>query len=320
MVSNGSKYNIVDINNVPRFKKWYDEINIPSRARNYYVVKNESKFGVIDDSEKEIVPIEYLEFASYPFSDGSYLARNKDGKYGFILIDGRITLPFEYDNLTKKYNDNVVSVQNGKCGIVQVNAGVPYPIVTCNYDDIKGGNKTFIVEKGGKFGLLDLYGKIITPIEYQSLDALDENSNDGIIFKAQKNGHFQLINEEGKTVGDDFQDISPLVKTSGSYYYDTRFTYMKAQIKSGKYCVLDKVGKVISKPLFDDIVAENENILIVKSKGKYGLYSLMDQKQIIDYDYDLIIKTKDNYFGFYGRKIDFLVIKSGQLTKINTTK
>jgi hypothetical protein len=321
LVNKDSKSNIIDISNIQRFSKWYDEITVPSRGRSYYIVKLDNKFGVIDDNEKEIIPVEYTEFATYPYSDGSYLARNKEGKYGFILIDGRVTLPFEYDNLTRRYNDNVVSVQNGKCGLVQVNAGVPYEIVTCDYDDIKSGSKTFIVEKNKKFGLLDIYGKPITPVEYDSLESLDENGGDGAIYKAKKEGNYQLINEQGKVVGQEsFTNISIIPKKNSDSYYDVRFTYMKAKQKNGKYCIIDKVGKIISKPIFDDIVSESENLFIVKSNGKFGMYSLLDQKLSINYKYDLIIRTSNNYYGFLGKKIDFLIVKSGQVSTVSTVK
>ncbi len=321
LVNKDSKSNIIDINNIQRFSKWYDEITVPSRGRSYYIVKIDNKFGVIDDNEKEIIPVEYTEFATYPYSDGSYLARNKEGKYGFILIDGRVTLPFEYDNLTRRYNDNVVSVQNGKCGLVQVNAGVPYEIVTCDYDDIKSGSKTFIVEKNKKFGLLDIYGKLITPVEYDSLESLDENAGDGAIYKAKKEGIYQLINEQGKVVGQElFTDISIIPKKNNDSYSNLRFTYMKAKQKNAKYCIIDKVGKIISKPIFEDIVSESENIFIVKSNSKFGMYSLLDQKLSVNYKYDLIIRTDNNYYGFLGNKIDFLIVKSGQVSTVSTVK
>jgi hypothetical protein len=321
LVNKDSKSNIIDINNIQRFSKWYDEITVPSRGRSYYIVKIDNKFGVIDDNEKEIIPVEYTEFATYPYSDGSYLARNKEGKYGFILIDGRVTLPFEYDNLTRRYNDNVVSVQNGKCGLVQVNAGVPYEIVTCDYDDIKSGSKTFIVEKNKKFGLLDIYGKLITPVEYDSLESLDENAGDGAIYKAKKEGIYQLINEQGKVVGQElFTDISIIPKKNNDSYSNLRFTYMKAKQKNGKYCIIDKVGKIISKPIFEDIVSESENIFIVKSNSKFGMYSLLDQNLSVNYKYDLIIRTDNNYYGFLGKKIDFLIVKSGQVSTVSTVK
>jgi hypothetical protein len=321
-VRNGLKYNIIDINDTVRFKTWYDEINVPSKGRNYYIVKSENRYGVIDDKEKVIIPIEYLEFAQYSYSDGSYLARNKEGKYGFIAIDGKITLPFEYDNLSKRYYDNVVSVRNGKCGLVQVNSGVPYEIVTCDYDDIKSGSKTFIVEKGGKFGILDLFGKPLTEMIYSSIDALEESSYDTQIYKAKKDNYYQLIDGSGKAItNEEYTDIQPIIKKSSSSYYSSKkFSYLKAQVKNGKFCIIDKVGRAITKPIFDNIVTENENLFIVTSNKKYGLYSLLNQKLIVNYQYDLIIKTNENFFGFLGKKIDILNINSDQITTISTTK
>jgi hypothetical protein len=322
LVTNGSKRNLVDINNTPLFKVWYDEIYSPSSGRNYFIVKTNNRFGVVDDNEKVIIPIEYLEFAQYPFSDGSYLAKNKDGKYGFILIDGRITMPFQYDNLTKNYYDNVLSVQNGKCGLVQVNSGLPYEIVTCDYDDIQGTSKTFIVEKGGKFGLLDIYGKSLTNIEYESIAPLDENSSENFIYKVKKDGLYKLINEQGKQIGaESYLDFDIIEKKNkSSYYYGQRFTYLKAKTKTGKYCIIDKVGKDITKPIFDDILSESDNMFIVKTKGKCGIYSLFDQKQVVDFIYDTIIKTNDNYLGITKSSIDILTIKSGQVKTVNTKK
>jgi hypothetical protein len=165
----GAKYNVIDINNKPLFKVWYDEIRTASTNTDYFIVKQNNKYGVIDHSENVVVPIAYLEFSESNYSDGSYLARNKDGKYGFMLIDGRITLPFNYDNVKKGYYNNVISIQSGKCGLVRVNSGMPTEILTCEFDNITEGAKTFIVEKGGKFGLLNQYGKPITGIEYTAL-------------------------------------------------------------------------------------------------------------------------------------------------------
>lgn len=321
IVQNGSKYNIVDINNTPRFKKWYDDLTVSSRDEGYYIVKEDNRFGVIDDSEKQIVPIDLLEISSRPYGDGSHLARNKNGKYGFMLLDGRITLPFEYDNLTKKYNDNVISIQNGKCGLVQVNSGSPREIVTCDYDDIKGVKKTFIVEKNKLFGLLNEYGRPLTEIEYQALEVLNSNSGSNTIVRAKKEGYYLLLDEHGKPItSNKYIDISVVLNKSTGYYNSTNFTYLKALDKSKKYHLVDKVGKSITKPIFDDVLWENQNILIVKSKGKYGLYYILNQEQVVDFEYDQIVFTKDQYIGLKGNAVELLQVKSGQVVKIDKAK
>jgi len=316
----GSTYNIVDINNAPRFKKWYDDLTIPSRSGGYYIVKVDNKFGVIDDSEKQIVPINMLEIGRYPYSDGSYLARNKEGKYGFILLDGRITLPFQYDNLIKERNNNVISIQNGKCGLVQVNVGTPQEIVTCNYDDIKSTSKIFIVEKNKQFGLLNEYGRTLTEIEYQSLEVLNSGSRDTQIIKAKKDNSYLLLNELGKPISTTkYTDISVVVNKNTSYY-GIQISYLKALDKNKKYSLVDKVGQAITKPIFDDITLETQNILTVKSKDKYGLYYILDQKLVVDYEYDQIVFTKNNYIGFKGNKIELLQVRSGVVTKLTGNK
>lgn len=321
-VSNGTKYNHVDISNTSRFKTWYDEISENSKGRNFYIVKNDGRYGVVNDSERVVVPIEYLEFNRYAFSDGSHLARNKEGKYGFITIDGRVTLPFQYDKLTKSSGlDNMVAMQNGRCGLVQVNDGMPYEITTCSYDDIQGNSKVFIVEKGGKYGLLDSYGKPVTEIKYRSLVALDRSSSNGGLYVAQTEDRFDLISESGRVVNSEpYAEITPIVKGERSSYYEPKYTYLKAKAKGGKYQIIDKVGATNSKPLFDDIISENGNLFIVKSKNKCGLYSLLDHTQVADYEFDSIIKSKEGYVGFNGKKITILVVNSGKVTKIETVK
>lgn len=314
-VTIGSKHNIIDINNNTRFKNWYDELTMPSRDRSYYIVKMNNLYGVIDDNENQIVPIEYLEIANYPHSDGSYLARDKHGKYGFMTIDGRITLPFEYDNLNKRYNNNVVSMQNGKCGLVQINSGTPYVIATCDFDEVTGSNKVFIVEKAGKFGLLDKYGKTIAETVYLSIEPLTPLNSGSVLFKANKDNMYILLDEMGKPVSSDrYSDIEIVSNSDKSSSYGISFSYLKVRDKNGKYQILDKAGKTVSRPIFDDIVSENQNNFIVKNNGKFGIYYLLDKSLVVDYKYDIIINSKSQYLAFEGKNIESLLIKSGQLS------
>lgn len=321
MARRGNSYNLIDINNVPVFKTWYEDIRTSRNNPDYYIVKRNNRFGVIDSNEKVIIPIEYLEFSDNNYSDGSYLARNKDGKYGFILIDGRITLPFKYDNLKRGSNNSIVSVLNGRCGLVQVNAGAPFEIVTCDFDNIRENSKTFIVEKGGKFGLLNQQGKQITATEYDFLESFKEGYYDDVqIYVARKGKNMLLLNEQGRVISDpDFIEITPLHRRTQSYY-SPRFTYLKAKAKNGNYGIVDKVGKTIVQPQFEDIVSEDENMFIVRLKGKCGIYSLLSQKMIVDFEYEQIVKANSNYIGFSGRNIDFLFVKSDQVSKMSTIR
>ncbi len=320
VVTKGTKANIVDINNKPIFKKWYDEVRTSSLNSEYFIVRESGRYGVVDRNEKIIVPITYLEFGDSHYSDGSYLVRNKDGKYGFMLIDGRVTLPFNYDNVKKGYYNNIISIQNGKCGLVRVNNGMPTEILTCEFDNISDGAKTLVVEKGGKFGLLNQFGKQVTEIEYTTLEPLKDRDGDQPMYRAAKGKQFFLLNEQGRVVTEgNFSDIAPLYRTQRESYYAPSFLYLKAKDKNGKYGVIDKLGKTLMEPQFEDVVSENDNLLVIRSNGKCGLYSLLSQKQVVDFKYDNIIRSTTNYIGFVGTEIDFITLKSDGPIYMSTT-
>lgn len=321
LVIHGTKSNIVDISNKPLFKKWYDEIRTSSINPEYFIVRENGRYGIVDRNEKVIVPITYLEFSESNYSDGSYLARNKDGKYGFIMIDGRITLPFNYDNVKKGYYNNIISIQNGKCGLVKVNNGMPTEILTCDFDNITQTSKTFIVEKGGKFGILNQFGKALTEIEYTKLEALTDRDNDPALYHATKGKDIVLLNEHGRVISESgFREVAPLHRSKRESYYAPGFNYLKVRGKNGKWGLIDKLGKMVMEPSFDNIESENDNILVVKSKSKCGMYSLLSQKQLVEFKYDNIIWSTSHYLGFAENEIDFISIKSDQVTIMSSTE
>lgn len=319
LVTKGTKSNIIDISNRPIFKKWYDEVRTSSMNPDLFVVRENGRYGVVDRNEKTIIPMVYLEFSESNYSDGSYLARNKDGKYGFMLIDGRITLPFNYDNVKKGSYNNIISIQNGKCGLVKVNNGLPTEILTCEFDNITQTSKTFIVEKGGKFGILNQFGKPVTDIEYTSLESLKDRDNDQALYHATKGKDVVLLNEQGRVISESgYQEITPLYRIRESYY-SASFNYLKVKAKNGKYGLIDKLGKMVMDAKFEDIVSENDNLIVVKSHNKCGLYSLLSQKQLTDFKYDNIIWSSTQYLAFAGMEIDFLNVKSDHVTVMSTS-
>ena len=197
------------------FKQWYNELYLPSGGRKLYIVKLNDKMGIVDGNGNPVVPIEYKSINNNPYKDGSHLAQNKDGMYGCISLDGRITMPFKYSNIeTGGYSNSVITMHDGKCGIVHINDGMPYEVTTCDYNNIEGRKKLFIVEKDNKFGMLDLYGNIITEIIYDKIESLS-NSNSyyssSKLFIAKKGDKYFFLNNTGEIVNETYyRFIKPL--------------------------------------------------------------------------------------------------------------
>jgi len=316
-------YNIVDVNNKPRFKNWYQELYILPNKQKNYIVKSNGQFGIIDEHEKNILPIEYQELTLKPYTDGSYLAKHKNGKYGCVTIDGRVSLPFEYDHLKSAYLNLLLSLKGDKWGLIQVNEGDPYEILPCNFDEITHLNKVFLLKKNQKFGLLDKLGKLIVPVEFDKIDIGNDEFNEfqirGEVFIATKDKLQFLINDKGETLNDSrYNQIVSLYNSSRknfdlTYKRSNYFVYSK----NGKVGVLNISGKEITANIFDDILSINSaNNLIVKQGDKVGLYSLFGKNMVIEPKYDQILEQNGKIYAQLGNTFYLLAVdNNGKVTE-----
>ncbi|MFH6998095.1 WG repeat-containing protein [Flavobacterium sp. FlaQc-57] len=309
-VNNEKGYNIVTIDNKPKFKNWYTELNTVYNSKNF-IVKKDDKMGIIDENENIILPLEYKSISSSAYNDGSFLAVNKEGKYGCVLITGKISLPFEYDQINYNYSNNLKTIKNNKCGLIQINSGSPYEIVTCEYDNIDIDNETFIVKKNNLFGMLDSFGKVITPCEYSSINKVLNKGNysKNYIYIAQKNKKYILLDKSGQQITENsFSRISPVpyINTSGYYESEARFSYLTYQ-NNNKNGLLDMLGQEVLETKYTDILGETNNNLLVKLNGKVGIYNLLTKKETIPCIYDQIVLDKSGTYGVMGSTIFSIV-------------
>lgn len=305
-VNNEKGYNIVTIDNKPKFKNWYSELYTIYNSGNF-IVKINDRMGIIDENENIVLPIEYKDISHSSYNDGSFLAVNKEGKYGCVLINGKISLPFEYDQINYNYSKNLKTIKNNKCGLIQINSGSPYEIVTCEYDNIDIDNETFIVKKNNLYGMLDSFGKVITPCEYTSIEKVlkKDNYSKNFIYIAQKNKKFILLDKSGQQVTtNSFSGISPVpfINTNGYYDSEARFSYLSYQ-NNNKTGLLDMLGQEVLETKYTEITGEINNNLLVKLNGKVGIYNLLNKKETIPCIYDQIVFDKNGTYGILGNAI-----------------
>ena len=123
---------------------WYEQ--------NIIKVKKDGKYGAIDYSGKELIPIEYEEIAPLQGIKNT-LRVKKDGKYGIASSEGKILIQVQYDeieSLGKNHSTNyVVKDGTGKYGIIGYSETI---ILPCEYEGITQihGNDMFVITKGGK--------------------------------------------------------------------------------------------------------------------------------------------------------------------------
>jgi hypothetical protein len=305
-VNNNKGYNLITIDNKAGLKNWYQELHTIRDSKNF-IVKLNDKMGIIDENENIIVPIEYQNIRVSRYNDGSYLAINKDGKYGCITANGEISLPFEYDFINTSYSNSLTTRKGDKCGMIQVNNGSPHEIVTCEYDAIIVDKESLIVKKKDKFGILDSYGKLIAPCEYESIEkVLFKNYSSNYIYLAKKDNKYTILDKGSREITAKGYDlITPIVSLDirNSYYNTVRkcnFLLFKDKAKLG---VLDMLGKEVLETKYDDITGEFNNMIIVKNKNKVGIYNLLTKRETTACIYDQIIIDKTGNYGTIGTAI-----------------
>ncbi len=313
LVTKGSKKNLITIDNQPVFKNWYEEIITNSSRRNM-IVKRNGLFGIVDENENIILPIEYPFIRSYPYNDGSYLALNKEGKYGCVLIDGRVTLPFEYDKMDESYSGSLLSTKNQKCGIVQVNQGLPTEIVTCDFDEIKSDRNTFLISKNKKYGVLDNFGKSLVPLIYDHIEIVQDDDYYGrnMLFIATKDGNVEILNKSGQASSTSkYKSIKKVIRSDDEYY--RKIGALKFIGANNKVGLLDLSGQEILPATYDDVLSVNANIVVYKLANKVGCYNFLSKKEIVKPEFDQIIFNKGTTYGIKGT--DMYILNFSDPTK-----
>lgn len=136
------------------------------------IIDGKEKYGYVNDSGDTIIPFEY-SFAQ-KFRYGKAIV-SKNGKHGIIDYEGNAVIPFEYTGFNPSYDYNVIAAadKNSKWGLISFDNKIITPFV---YDYIFEFDSGYAaVLKDGKFGVIDVYGSIVAPIEYKTAQDAEKN-------------------------------------------------------------------------------------------------------------------------------------------------
>lgn len=248
-VSN-EKYGVVDFdrNVIIPFKY----ININIRSSNVFEVKNTKSTKYINSKCKEI------NIFVGVFLIVSNILFCKNSKYGAIDSNNNVIIPFDYDNIYYNgddyiylYNDTNVCVFNKKTKTTHIVNNNNYHKIE-RYCDTELFSVCVSSKCDGstiyKYGIINITGNIILPIEYSSIYSIS-------IVKDDKR---YIINEN-------FETILELDKSNDFGYYNNKFFKYNTDGFSYLY---DNTGKLVLKT--EDMLIYNNNFpdLVIIEKRK----------------------------------------------------
>ena len=177
-----------------RVRKDDEELLAALRAESGWIYSsswNYSKWGYIDKTGKEIIPVIYD--SAWSFSEG-LIAVEKDGKWGYLDRTGNVIVPLEYDS-AGDFNEGLAVVQkNGKWSILQaittknievtfgatryVLNGEPFEQDTMVYDGVAYLPAAYLAIKLGLTAMWDAEKNITTLTLNNKADRFQPNSVD----------------------------------------------------------------------------------------------------------------------------------------------
>lgn len=288
------KYGIINFDGKKITKAIYDEIeNLPYKEGELLVKQND-KYGVININGGKIVDIKYDQISvdGY-YSEGNkykyagYIISNKtqEGyRYGYINYKGELIEEIQYNELSRntdvedKDNIYIICAKNGQYGITKNGKN----ILENEYQSISFDktNNLFVIEKSKKYGIADLNGRIVVPVEYTQIDIT------GIYLYAQNEQGITVYNSEGSQVS---IDTNIAILNTDNEKYRIRINSEKGT----KYGVIGKDGRQIIEEKYNYIEYLYDNYFIVSNENsKLGVINDKDQEKI-KIIYDSIQKIQD---------------------------
>ena len=124
----------------------------------------------------------------------------------------------------------------------------------------------FAVKKGGKWGYIDGYGKVIIPLEYEEVGDFSEGL--AAVRKDNKWGYINPKNEVVIPIEFTNREVSYFKNGVAKYYTDSGIGLINLK------------GEIIAEPKYDSIEYVNGNIAIVSFDGYNYLYDFVKEKKL----------------------------------------
>ena len=242
----------------------------------YFALYAQNKWGVINQDGEEVIQPSYQEMIIIPDKTKdvficTYNVNEETGTYQTKAINSK------NEEILTGY-DQIEALDN-----MDENSNVWYE------------ENILRVEKNGKYGLIDLLGKELIPVEYDEITVLDGVENSIIIKKDNKMG---LVNDTGSIIIEcNYKEI----KNLGSTYKEGYITVDD----NGKYGVISATKRQILDNKYEEIkqIALKE-YYVVKEDGKTKLINSKGESIIEDGFDDIksattngVIFTKNNLYG-----------------------
>lgn len=343
-----NKYGLLSFEGVEITQPIYEEIDSLPYKEGEVLVKKDGVFGVLNPKGFEMVKIEYDEISGDGYYDknykkAGYIAGTKEQngyQYTYIKNDGKVLLKKEFNDIVRindvKDSDNIYLIvsKNGKKGLYKNDR----QILDCDCQSLEYNEDTnlIIAKRNDKFGVYDLNGDVILPVENKELsirgirivttngEETSEYNFEGLKIRNNKyksvsatpNNEFFITVDQSNFYGlINSRDIE-VIENKYAYLEYLTGEYFTVYNDNNKIGVIDSNGAAILDTKYDIIqkIKDSNIIQTVQIENKVVELYLDDMKQIARMEdanihiYDKYIKLESpnniSYFNFDGKELN----------------
>ena len=310
------KFGLIDFEGKLVTKPIYEEISSVKYKEGEILAKKNGKYGVINNKGVELIPFEYEEieadkYYANGYKETGYIVKNTKNegyRYGYINSKWDKLISTEYTAISRilDIEENeiyLIASKNGRFGIIKNKTEE----TEFEYQSIIYNKATNLlsVQKNDKYGVVNLKGEVIVPIEYNNIRF------SGIYICAKGYTEDTYFDAKGKKVENGYTGMKE-VKEQNCYI---------ATNNEQLYGIVDKDGKTIVNCQYKYIDYAFDQYFIAYKEGKgLGVIS-KEGNTIVDFEYDVLSRignTKLLTAVNMGNKGDITTIYSEKLEKLVT--
>lgn len=244
--------------------------NIDVGNKMYPIMKNSKTgeiYGYMNESGKVVIEPRF-EVAYDVNKQGIGIVSEKN-MWGGINSKNEYVIKPIFESISPFKDCRAIFVLNGTMGALDENGNI---ITRKNYSFINdfNDNRAVVgvtdVTNSYKYGFIDEYGRCIVPPKFIEAN----NFTEGVALVKLKDKEFALINKDGE-----FINIY-------NYEYVSQYgsgLMVFAETSQGPYGYINKMGKVVIKPIYSEAQGFKDNVAIVSKDEKYnGPYGVINLK------------------------------------------
>jgi type II secretory pathway pseudopilin PulG len=259
-------------------------------------VQVNGKYGYIDKTGKIVIDPQFSSPFQLPFMDGLASVQINE-KWGVIDKTGKIVINPQFDSSNPIiFSEDLAGVKVGKQhGFIDKAGKI---VINPQFDEVGGFSEGLSnVKIGEKWGYIDKTGKIVVNPQFDEAKGFVD---DLAIVKVGK--QYGFIDKAGKIVINPQFDLT-VTSDNGTVIFDGNVKKMiaasnpfkegLASVKVGeKYEFIDKTGKIVINPQFDEAQGFHEGLAAVRIGKQWGFIDKTG-KIVINPQFDTVTAFRD---------------------------